>query len=132
MRMIETRRMIAAEPAAIWAVLTDPARIVAGGLGVLRLDGTIAAGQKIRLESAVAPGRIFTLTVAEASAPQKMVWTSGQTARFGLGPFFIADNKFYILDDEGTLTIIKPSTSKYIQLDQVKVIKDGADAWAPL
>ena len=61
-----------------------------------------------------------------------MVWTSGQTARFGLGPFMIADNKFYILDDEGTLTIIKPSTSKYIQLDQVKVIKDGADAWAPL
>jgi outer membrane protein assembly factor BamB len=44
----------------------------------------------------------------------------------------IADNKFYVLDDEGTLTIIKPSTSKYIQLDQVKVIKDGSDAWAPL
>jgi len=63
---------------------------------------------------------------------KRMVWTSGQTARFGLGPFFIADNKFFILDDEGTLTIIKPSTSKYIQLDQVKVIKDGADAWAPL
>jgi outer membrane protein assembly factor BamB len=63
---------------------------------------------------------------------KKMVWTSGQTARFGLGPFFIADNKFFILDDEGTLTIIKPSTSKYIQLDQVKVIKDGVDAWAPL
>jgi len=62
---------------------------------------------------------------------KRMVWTSGQTARFGLGPFFIADNKFFILDDEGTLTIIKPSTSKYIQLDQVKVIKDGADAWAP-
>ena len=63
---------------------------------------------------------------------KKMVWSSGQTARFGLGPYFIADNKFFILDDEGTLTIIKPSTSKYIQLDQIKVIKDGADAWAPL
>ena len=63
---------------------------------------------------------------------KKMVWSSGPTARFGLGPYFIADNKFYILDDEGTLTIIKPSISKYIQLDQVKVIQDGADAWAPL
>ena len=63
---------------------------------------------------------------------KKMVWSSGQTSRFGLGPYFIADNKFFILDDEGTLTIIKPSISKYIQLDQVKVIKDGADAWAPL
>ena len=63
---------------------------------------------------------------------KKMIWTSGPTARFGLGPYFIADNKFFILDDEGTLTIIKPSTSKYSQLDQIKVIKDGADAWAPL
>ncbi len=68
----------------------------------------------------------------DPSDAKKMVWTSGQTARFGLGPFMIADNKFYILDDDGTLTIIKPSTSKYIQLDQVKVIKDGSDAWAPI
>jgi len=68
----------------------------------------------------------------DPSDTKKMVWTSGQSVRFGLGPFFIADNKFFILDDEGTLTIIKPSISKYIQLDQVKVIKDGADAWAPL
>jgi outer membrane protein assembly factor BamB len=61
-----------------------------------------------------------------------MVWTSGPTNRFGLGPYMIADNKFFLLDDEGTLTIIRPSTSKYIQLDKVKVIKDGADAWGPI
>ena len=63
---------------------------------------------------------------------KKMVWTSGPTKRFGMGPYMIADNKFFLLDDEGTLTIMKPSTTKYIQLDQVKVIKDGADAWAPI
>ncbi len=63
---------------------------------------------------------------------KKMVWSSGPTSRFGLGPYFIADNKFFILDDEGTLTIIKPSSSRYIQLDQAKVVKDGADAWAPM
>ena len=68
----------------------------------------------------------------DPSDTKKMVWTSGSTARFGLGPYMIADNKFYILDDDGTLTIVKPSTSKYIQLDQVKVIKDGSDAWAPI
>ena len=77
MKTIEVRRMIAAEPAAVWAVLTDPARIVAGGLGVLRLEGRIAAGQKIRLESSTAPGRVFTLAVTEATAPGRMVWTSG-------------------------------------------------------
>ena len=63
---------------------------------------------------------------------KKIVWSSGQSTRFGLGPYFIADNKFFILDDEGTLTIAKPSVAKYIQLDRVKVIKDGADAWAPM
>jgi outer membrane protein assembly factor BamB len=44
----------------------------------------------------------------------------------------MADDKIFLLDDEGTLTIMKPSTSKYIELDQVKVIPDGADAWAPM
>jgi outer membrane protein assembly factor BamB len=61
----------------------------------------------------------------------KVVWSSGQTKRFGLGPYMIADNKFYILNDDGTLTIAKPSTKSYIELDSYKVI-DGQDAWGPL
>jgi hypothetical protein len=77
MKRVETRRMIIAPAEAVWAVLTDPRRIVEGGLGVLRLEGTIAAGQKIKLESAVAPGRVFTLTVKQSTAPRQMVWASG-------------------------------------------------------
>ena len=77
MKIIEVRRQIAAGPQAVWAVLTDPARIVAGGLGVTRLEGRIAAGQKIRLESAVAPGRLFTLLVEVCEEPGRMVWASG-------------------------------------------------------
>lgn len=65
------------------------------------------------------------------SDTKKVVWTSGKETRFGLGPYFIADNKFFILNDDGTLTIARPSTEKYIQLEQVQVIKDGHDAWAP-
>jgi len=61
----------------------------------------------------------------------KMVWTSGQTVRFGLGPYMIADNKLFILSDDGTLTIARPSTQGYVQLDQAKII-DGHDAWGPL
>ncbi len=63
--------------------------------------------------------------------PQKMVWTSGTENRFGLGPYFIADNKLFILNDDATLTIARPSTTKYIQVDQVKIFEDGHDAWAP-
>lgn len=62
---------------------------------------------------------------------RKVVWTSGKETRFGLGPYFIADNKMFILSDDGTLTIARTSTEKYIQLEQVKVIEDGHDAWAP-
>ncbi|MFA5533362.1 MAG: PQQ-binding-like beta-propeller repeat protein [Mariniphaga sp.] len=63
--------------------------------------------------------------------PQKMVWTSGTENRFGLGPYFMADGKLFILKDDGTLFIARPSTERYIELDQVKVIEDGHDAWAP-
>ena len=77
MKIIEVRRQIAARPEAVWAILTNPARIVAGGLGVTRLDGRITAGQKIKLESTVAPGRVFRLTVEVCEAPGRMVWASG-------------------------------------------------------
>ncbi len=63
--------------------------------------------------------------------PQEPVWTSGTETRFGLGPYFIADDKLFILRDDGTLFIAQPSTDRYIQMDEVKVIEDGHDAWAP-
>lgn len=67
----------------------------------------------------------------DPSDTKKVVWASGKEARFGLGPYFIADNKFFILNDDGTLTIARPSTEKYIQLEQIKIFEHGHDAWAP-
>jgi outer membrane protein assembly factor BamB len=60
-----------------------------------------------------------------------IIWSSGQTVRFGLGPYMIADGKMYILSDDGTLTIARPDTRRYIQLDQARII-EGHDAWGPL
>lgn len=62
---------------------------------------------------------------------RKMVWSSGKTNRFSLGPYMIADGKFFILNDEGTLSIVRPSTTAFKLMDQVKVF-DAHDAWAPL
>jgi len=59
------------------------------------------------------------------------VWTSGSENRFGLGPYLIADNKLFILNDDGVLTIAKPDIKKYIRIDQIKLF-DGQDAWAPI
>ncbi len=62
---------------------------------------------------------------------KKVVWSSGKEKRFGLGPYFIADEKFFILDDQAVLTILRPSTERYIELEQVQVIEEAHDAWAP-
>lgn len=59
------------------------------------------------------------------------LWSSGKTRRFGLGPYIAADGKFFILSDDGILTILKASTKEYIQLGQAKVL-EGVDAWGPL
>lgn len=71
------------------------------------------------------------LVCVDPSDTREIVWSSGKETRFGLGPYFIADNKLFILNDNGTLTIAKPSVDKYIQMDQVRVFDDGHDAWAP-
>ena len=62
---------------------------------------------------------------------KKILWTSGKEFRFGLGPYMIADGKFFILKDNGELTIAKFSTKSFQVLDQTRVI-EGHDAWAPL
>jgi len=61
----------------------------------------------------------------------QVIWSSGQDKRFGLGPYMIADNKLFIVSDDATLTIVRPSISGYQELDSYRVI-EGQDAWGPL
>ncbi len=71
------------------------------------------------------------LVLVHPENPKEIIWTSGTESRFGLGPYFIADGKLFILRDDGTLFIAQPNTERYVQIDEVKVIEDGHDAWAP-
>jgi hypothetical protein len=68
---------IDAAPDRVWALLTDAAAYPRWNPTVVRIDGTIAAGQRIRLVSTLDPKRTFKLRVAEADAPLRMVWSSG-------------------------------------------------------
>ncbi len=61
----------------------------------------------------------------------ELIWSSGKTNRFGLGPYILADNKFFILDDEGELTVIDASAKEFSPLVRVKIL-EGPDAWGPL
>jgi outer membrane protein assembly factor BamB len=67
----------------------------------------------------------------KASDIKKAVMSSGKTDRYGLGPYILADNKFFILNDDGEMTIAKYSTSVFKVLDKAKII-DGQDSWGPI
>jgi outer membrane protein assembly factor BamB len=58
-------------------------------------------------------------------------WSSGETQRFGLGPYLLADGKFLILNEDGVLTLAEASTEAYRPLASAKVL-EGPDAWAPM
>ena len=88
-------------------------------------------------------GHIFSIQPKDAGATRneficcsvddvkKILWSSGKTERFGMGPYTIADGKFFILNDEGVLTIAKASTSGFHLLSKTKVI-EGVDSWGPI
>jgi len=61
----------------------------------------------------------------------KLVWTSGQTERYGLGPFLIADDKIFILNDNGIMTLINASLEGFTKLAESRVVP-GHDAWGPM
>jgi outer membrane protein assembly factor BamB len=61
----------------------------------------------------------------------RIVWSSGRAERFGIGPFLAADGKFFILDDDGTLTMASVSATAYEPLARARVI-EGTDAWGPM
>jgi outer membrane protein assembly factor BamB len=67
----------------------------------------------------------------DANDASAFKWTSGPDNLFGLGPFIIADNKFFILSDDGTLTAAAVSSARFEKKGSVK-ISDGVDAWGPM
>ncbi len=59
-----------------------------------------------------------------------VLWTSGTDRRFGLGGYILAGGMFYVLDDEGALTLIDASQTEYRELARADVL-DGHEAWGP-
>ncbi len=82
MKTYQTTIDIAASPEAVWHALTQTMPVDPTPFGIIRLDGAISPGAKIKLWSDVAPDRAFALTVATLDAPNKMVWRGGMP--FGL------------------------------------------------
>ncbi len=61
----------------------------------------------------------------------KVVWSSGPNTNFGLGPWLLAGDLIYVMDDTGKLTLVEASTSGYKELGSAQVL-NGHDAWGPM
>ncbi len=66
----------------IWKILTDAPHYPTWDPGVIRIEGTIAPGEKIVAYNKISPGRAFPVTVSEFVPGQRMAWTGGMP--FGL------------------------------------------------
>lgn len=61
----------------VWRLLTDPAWWNRADNGVVRVEGEIREGEKVKLVSELQPKRGFSLDVAEVREPDHMAWTGG-------------------------------------------------------
>ncbi len=68
---------IAADPAIVWALLTNAEDFPRWNSTVLSIEGDIKTGQKILLKSYLDPSRTFKIKVKEMQPGQKMVWGDG-------------------------------------------------------
>ena len=77
MTYYEASASIGAPAARIWSILTNGAGYTEWDSGVIGLEGTIAAGEKLEVTSAANPGRSFAVTVTEYTENESMTWTGG-------------------------------------------------------
>jgi uncharacterized protein YndB with AHSA1/START domain len=80
-RATSIRIDIEAEAAIVWALLTNAADYPRWNTTVIRIEGDIVLGGRIRLTSTLAPKRVFKLRVKEFQPERRLVWGDGQGTR---------------------------------------------------
>ena len=77
MKFYEATATIKANPARIWALLTDAPHYTDWNTTVDRVEGKIAPGETIKVLVKVNPGRAFPVKVTEFKPNERMVWSGG-------------------------------------------------------
>ena len=62
----------------------------------------------------------------------RVLWRSSSVHTFGYGAYMIADGKLYIIDDDGLLTLVKPSPDQYQPVAQAEIFEEGNECWGPM
>ncbi len=73
----ESSALIEARPEAVWTVLTDAPAYSDWDSGVVRVEGSIAPQEKIKVVSEANPKRAFPVKVTEFAPAERMVWSGG-------------------------------------------------------
>ena len=101
MKNFATSISIRARPETVWALLTDAAGFPNWNSTVEKVEGRIAAGEKLTVYAKATPGRAFPLKVTEFTPPQEMEWAGGMplglfmgVRRFTLTPTADGEVKF--------------------------------------
>jgi outer membrane protein assembly factor BamB len=86
-------------------------------------------------------GRIYAVLPKEAGSfgeqlacmdlEGKHAWRSGKGAKFGLGPYLIADGCLLVMNDDGLLVMAEAAGDAYKPLAKAKVL-GGHETWAPM
>ena len=91
MKTYQTDIEISAPPEDVWHALTSELPTDHKPFGILRFEGAIQKGARIKLWSEVSPDRAFALKVVTFDPPSRMVWRGGMP--FGL---FVGTRTFSI------------------------------------
>jgi hypothetical protein len=77
MKFYQASATIDATPESVWAILTDAPGYPDWDSGIVRVEGRITPGEKIKVISKVNPGRAFPVKVTEFTPARRMAWTGG-------------------------------------------------------
>ncbi len=101
------------------------------GLASEQQTPVLADGHLFAILPKDAGGARNQFVCCSAADGRKLTMTSGKETRFGLGPYLLADGKFFILNDDGELTIARASRNAFRLLSRTRVV-EGQDAWGPM
>lgn len=77
MKRFATSIEINAPAERVWAILTDARAYPSWNSTVDKVDGDIAAGQKVTVYAKATPGRAFPLKVSTFEPATRMIWSGG-------------------------------------------------------
>lgn len=96
---------IGAPPLAVWGVLANAGNYLAWNTTMIKIDGTIALDETIKVMVKDAPDRTFPLKVTTFEPGKRMVWEDG-------GPIFRGVRTYTLIPDStGTVFVMSETFS---------------------